>query len=225
MDDSLFIFPPSAEQASALQISRGPNIGAPPVNTPLPESLNGVAAIKVGEKITTDHIMPAGARLKFRSNVPAYSQYVFEPVDPAFPQRAAALRDAGKHNIIVADASYGQGSSREHAALCPMYLGVKAVIARSIERIHMANLFNFGIIPFVFAQSEDYDKIDQDDELIIADLHTALTAAVKEGKPVLMENRTKQLEIPLRADFSERQIELLLAGGLLNYTKNMQKEA
>lgn len=120
VDDSMFIFPP--EDSSSVQVLRGPNIGDPPVNIPIQGSLNGIAAIKVGEKITTDHIMPAGSRLKYRSNVPAYSEYVFEPVDPEFPRRAAEYRDAGKHNIIIAGSSYGQGSSREHAALCPMYL-------------------------------------------------------------------------------------------------------
>lgn len=111
--------------------------------------------------MTTDHIMPAGSRLKYRSNVPKYSQYVFEPLDPNFYSRASELRDRGMHNIIVAGYSYGQGSSREHAALCPMYLGVKAVIAKSIERIHAANLVNFGIIPFSFAQESDWDSLPE----------------------------------------------------------------
>ena len=222
IDDSLFIFP--TEDGGDTEILRGPNIGAPPVNTGLPESLKGVATLKVGEKITTDHIMPAGARLKYRSNVPTYSQYVFEPIDPQFPTRAAANRDAGIDNIIIAADSYGQGSSREHAALCPMYLGVKAVVATSIERIHMANLFNFGIVPFIFADREDYDRIDEGDELEIAGLAEAIRSAGEHGGIVTMANKTKGTEIPLRAEFTARQIGLLEAGGLLNYTSAQQGE-
>ncbi len=222
IDDSMFIFP--EVDASDIEIARGPNIGAPPVNEGLTTSLKGVATIKVGEKITTDHIMPAGARLKYRSNVPKYSTFVFEPVDPDFHIRAAANRDAGIHNIIVAGDSYGQGSSREHAALCPMYLGVKVVIATSIERIHMANLFNFGIVPFMFADTADYGKIEQGDELEIADLPTAIREASTHDGIVMLKNLTKNIDIPLSADFSERQIGLLLAGGLLNYTSSQQGE-
>ncbi len=223
IDDSMFIFPDAA--AEDTEILRGPNIGAPPVNEGLPETLDGIATLKVGDAITTDHIMPAGARLKYRSNVPKYSSFVFEPIDDQFPVRAAAHRDAGIHNIIVAGLSYGQGSSREHAALCPMYLGVKAVIAVSIERIHMANLFNFGIIPFMFANSEDLAKIDQDDRLEIPDLRDAITHANSRGGIVMLHNRTRGIDIPLQADFTERQISLLLAGGLLNYTSSQRGEA
>ncbi len=217
VDDSMFIFPP--EDGSSVQVLRGPNIGDPPVNIPIQGSLNGIAAIKVGEKITTDHIMPAGSRLKYRSNVPAYSEYVFEPVDPEFPRRAAEYRDAGKHNIIIAGSSYGQGSSREHAALCPMYLGVKAVAAVSIERIHMANLFNFGIIPFMFADPADYEGIDQDDELVIENIYDAIDSAADSGNPVIMVNKTKKKNILLKSDFSPRQRAILRAGGLLSYTR------
>lgn len=212
IDDSMFIFP--EEDGSAVEVVRGPNVGDPPLNTPMQGALKGKAAIKVGEKITTDHIMPAGARLKYRSNVPVYSEYVFEPVDPSFPKRAAENRDKGIHNIIIADSSYGQGSSREHAALCPMYLGVKAVVAVSIERIHMANLFNFGIIPFTFADAGDYQKIDEGDELVVEDVYSAI-----EQSPVMMENRTKGISIPLVTNFSARQLNMLKAGGLLAYTK------
>jgi aconitate hydratase len=223
VDDSMFIFPDAA--AEDTEILRGPNIGAPPVNEGLPEHLDGIATLKVGDAITTDHIMPAGSRLKYRSNVPKYSSFVFEPIDDQFPVRAEAHRDAGIHNIIVAGLSYGQGSSREHAALCPMYLGVKAVIAVSIERIHMANLFNFGIIPFMFANSEDLSKIDQDDRLEIPDLRAAISQAKSNGGIVMLHNRTKAIDIPLKADFTERQISLLLAGGLLNYTSSQRGEA
>jgi aconitate hydratase len=223
IDDSMFVFPPAVPDD--IEIQRGPNIGDPPVNDPMPEKLEGSAVIKVGDKITTDHIMPAGARLKYRSNVPVYSTFVFEPVDPQFHVRAAENRDAGKHNIIVAGESYGQGSSREHAALCPMYLGVKAVVAVSIERIHMANLFNFGILPLVFEHAGDYEGIDQGDDLVIENLHEALAAAQHQGGRLMLENRTKQTRIPVIAAYSPRQLELLKAGGLLNLTKKLQEES
>jgi len=213
IDDSMFIFPDSADGTS--DIERGPNIGAPPVADPLSETLGGVATIKVGDNITTDHIMPAGARLKYRSNVPTYSTFVFEPTDPEFATRAAATRDQGLHNVIVAGQSYGQGSSREHAALCPMYLGVKAVIAQSIERIHMANLINFGIVPLLFADAADYAKIEQGDALSVPNLRDA----VVNGEPIVVRNETQGVDIPMQADFTDRQRQILLAGGLLNFTR------
>jgi aconitate hydratase len=182
----------------------------------LPEAIRGVATIKVGDKITTDHIMPAGSRLKYRSNIPAYSQYVFEPVDPGFAKRAAQNRDNRLHNFIVAGESYGQGSSREHAAICPMYLGVKAVIAKSIERIHTANLINFGIVPLVFENPADYDKIAAGDHLRIEQVR----AALEKGKTkVTLRNDTKDADIPLTLALTERQRKILMAGGLLNTFK------
>jgi aconitate hydratase len=215
VDDSMMIRP-SVNPAS-VQILRGPNIGEPPRNTPLPESLNGVATLKVGDKITTDHIMPAGARLKYRSNVPAYSAYVFEPNDPGFAKRAAALRDAGKHNVVVGGESYGQGSSREHAALCPMYLGVKVVLAKSIERIHAANLINFGIVPLLFENPSDYEAVVQGDELQAA----SLRAAVKNGdEHAVLRNVSRGSDIPVRLNLTARQRLIILAGGLLNFTKD-----
>jgi aconitate hydratase len=210
VDDSMFIRPPAS--GSDLAVVRGPNIGEVPVNTPLPGQLAGVATIKVGDKITTDHIMPAGARLKYRSNVPKYSQYVFEGVDAEFHVRAAANRDKGTHNVIVAGESYGQGSSREHAALCPMFLGVKAVVAKSFERIHQANLINFGIVPFVFENKSDYDRIESGDSLSIAGLREALGG---DGRAVLVDE-TKGVRVPVRAEMSDRQKAIVLAGGLLN---------
>jgi aconitate hydratase len=212
LDDSMFQFTETAGTGMpGTTIVRGPNIGTVPANAPLPERLQGVAVIKVADKITTDHIMPAGARLKYRSNVPAYSQYVFEPVDKEFSRRAAANRDAGLHNVIVAGESYGQGSSREHAAMCPMYLGVKAVLARSIERIHLANLINFGIVPFAFANPADYEAINAGDRLSIPDLRTAVAG---NGRATL-RNETQGRDIPVVTALSERQKRLLLAGGLL----------
>ncbi len=216
IDDALLIRPPA--DGASVKIVRGPNIGDPPRNVPLPRALEGVAAIKVGDKITTDHIMPAGSRLKYRSNIPAYSQYVFEHTDPAFAKRAVELRDAGKHNVIVGGESYGQGSSREHAALCPMYLGVKAVVAKSIERIHMANLINFGIVPLLFENAADYDRVALGDALRIDDLRQALEG----GQPrLVLKNETRGVDIAVRAVFTQRQRAILLAGGLLNYTKGM----
>jgi len=210
IDDGMFIFP--ADVSGEVEIARGPNIGDPPKNAPLPAEIKGQATIKVGDKITTDHIMPAGALLKYRSNVPKYATYVFSPVDETFAKRAAANRDAAVHNVIVAGESYGQGSSREHAALCPMYLGVKAVIAKSFERIHIANLINFGIVPLTFVDPADYDRIRTGDELVIPDIR----AALGEKAPISVENRTQAVEIPLEANLSERQVKILLAGGLLN---------
>ena len=214
IDDSMFVLPPA--DPAAIEVRRGPNIGAPPAGEPLPDALKGVAAIKVGDNITTDHIMPAGARLKYRSNVPAYAAFVFENTDPDFASRAAANRDNGLHNVIVAGLSYGQGSSREHAALCPMFLGVKAVVAKSIERIHMANLVNFGIVPLLFADEAGYDRIEAGDKLSIANLRQT----IEQGQPVVLRNEARESDIPLQADFTDRQRAILLAGGLLNHTKN-----
>lgn len=213
IDDSMFI-QPTANGSKAL-IVRGPNIGKVPKNDPLPESLQGVATIKVGDKITTDHIMPAGQRLKYRSNVEAYAKYVFESVDAGFSSRALKNKEQGIHNFIVAGDSYGQGSSREHAALCPMFLGVKAVVAKSFERIHLANLINMGIVPLVFQKGADLDKITQGDRLIVAGIRDVVSA----GKGVL-RNETRGMDIPVKADLSERQQAMLLEGGLLNqYSK------
>ena len=210
IDDSMFIFPERTDKA--VEIARGPNIGAPPYNDPLPGTIKGQVTIKVGDKITTDHIMPAGARLKFRSNVPTYAEFVFEGIDAAFPQRAAENRDCGVHNLIVAGESYGQGSSREHAALCPMYLGVKAVVAKGFERIHSANLINFGIVPLTFVDDADYEKLQAGDEVAIPQIREKL----EQGEPLMLVNYTSAQEIPLQHQLSDRQRRILLAGGLLN---------
>lgn len=212
IDDSMFIFPDA--RLKETKIERGPNIGEPPRNDPVPENLAGQAMIKVGDKITTDHIMPAGARLKYRSNVPKYATFVFENVDSTFPDRCMANRDRGVHNVIVAGESYGQGSSREHAALCPMYLGVKAVVAKSLERIHAANLVNFGIVPLIFTNKADYDSIEAGDELQASNWRDALA----KGENVKLNNVTKGKEIECTYQLSERQRKIVLAGGLLNYT-------
>jgi aconitate hydratase len=170
------------------------------------------ATIKVGDAITTDHIIPAGDRMKYRSNIPKYSEYVFEIVDGEFHRRARKIQTEGRQNAIIAGLSYGQGSSREHAAICPMYLGVRAVIARSFERIHAANLVNFGILPLVFADGRDYDSLDQGDRLEIPGIRKSLA---KNGFFVV-ENRTKGTSFRVSCDLTDRQKRMILAGGALN---------
>ena len=206
-DDSMFIFP----EDSSEEIKRGPNIGEPPSNTPLEDSVTGSLWLKVGDKITTDHIMPAGQYLKYRSNIPKYAEFVFLPVDPDFSSRALEKKKEGEGGFIVAGSSYGQGSSREHAAICPMYLGVKAVIAKSIERIHQANLCNFGILPLVFDNPADYDQIAQGDKLSLSDIFSSL----EKGKFIL-KDETRGIEIPLTLFASNVQKEMLKKGGRLN---------
>ena len=209
VDDSMIV-PPSP---TPVDIFRGPNIGEPPYTEPLLDSIAGVVGARLGDKITTDHIMPAGARLKYRSNIPKYAQFVFEGVDPAFAAAALANKQKGVYTAVVAGQSYGQGSSREHAAICPMHLGVRLVIAKSFERIHSANLVNFGIVPLVFANPADYDAIAKGDAFIVSNLREA----VKSMKTVTVKIGGKNCELEIVA--SERQREILLAGGLLNYTK------
>jgi aconitate hydratase len=215
IDDSMFVFP--NPEIRNTDIFRGPNIGQPPSNAPMPEALKGVATLKVGDKITTDHIMPAGARLKYRSNVPKYAQYVFEHVDSTLPKRCLENRDKGIHNVIVAGESYGQGSSREHAAMCPMYLGVKAVVAKSFERIHAANLVNFGIVPLLFSDPRDYGRIEAGATVEAPNWRECL----EQGQPIVLHVHG-QGNVPCTYNLSERQRKILLAGGLLNYTNPAQ---
>ena len=210
IDDSMFLYrTTSGKGVRAAKIVRGPNIAQVPKGEKLAETYDAVCAIKVGDKITTDHIMPAGARLKFRSNIPEYAKFVFEPCDPKFHDNCLANKTAGAVNVIVAGESYGQGSSREHAALCPMYLGVKAVFAKSIERIHRANLINFGIVPFEFVNPSDYDKIDAGEKFELKGIRSAV-----EGDGVL-ELKTKKGVIALKTRLSDREKHLILCGGLL----------
>ena len=210
IDDSMIIWPDKKKKA--VEVFRGPNIGVLPRSPELSDTIHGKVTIKVGDKITTDHIIPAGARMKYRSNIPKYSEFVFENVDSTFAKRAQAIQKDGKQNIIVAGLSYGQGSSREHAALCPMYLGVRAVIAKSFERIHAANLINFGILPLTFCIESDYDKIDQEDELEIIETKKIIAG---DGK-FLMQNKTKGTSFYVTCILSERQKQIILAGGALN---------
>jgi aconitate hydratase len=213
IDDGM-VLPPS-DHPAAVEISRGPNIGAPPAAEPLPDAITGTVTIKVGDKVTTDHIMPAGSRLKYRSNIPKYAEFVFEGVDPTFSRRALENKKAGMHNVVIAGASYGQGSSREHAAICPMFLGVKAVIARSFERIHAANLINFGILPLTFANEQDYDAVRAGDAVEIAGVRSALAA----GGDLTLTISAANKHIPLRYSLSSRQRDILLAGGMLNFIR------
>jgi aconitate hydratase len=208
VDDSLIIYPP--EDGSKVEIMRGPNIAPLPQSQPLPETLGGKVLLKVVDDITTDHIMPAGRYLPLRSNVPEYAKHVFEPVDPEFAERALASGGG----FVVAGENYGQGSSREHAALCPMYLGVKAVIAKSFARIHLANLVNFGILPLILDNPADYDSISQGDEL-------ELNVANLNGK-LTLNNKTKGQEYGVSHLMSEQDIAILKAGGKLAYSKNIQ---
>ncbi len=214
IDDSMII-PPVRGRSGKLEVERGPNIGDPPKNTPLTGRLDGKIGIKVGDKITTDHIMPAGSRLKYRSNINKYSEFVFEGLDPGFASFARDLRDKNKAVFILGGESYGQGSSREHAALCPMYLGVKAVFAKSMERIHAANLVNFGILPLVFADKGDYDTLDKFDDILIENV----IESFRSNKSLVINNITKGKRIEMKYALSPRQIEILVCGGLLNYTR------
>ncbi len=212
LDDGMIVAPLDPKERAKAVILRGPNIGGPPVTVPLPENLKGVASIKLGDKVTTDHIMPAGARMKYRSNIAAYSAFVFEGVDPSFASRAAASRDAGSHNVIVAGLSYGQGSSREHAAICPAALGVRAVIAKSFERIHAANLVNFGVLPLAFASDGDYAAVEQGDALEIPGLRAQVAAGARK---IRVRDATKGLEFDAICDLTGRQRAIIVAGGAL----------
>ena len=217
IDDSMFIYP--SVHPEEIKIYRGPNIGDPPASMPMPESITGEVTIKVEDQITTDHIIPAGSKMKYRSNVPKYSEFLFEVVDPNFYERAKKIKETGKANIFVAGLSYGQGSSREHAALCPMYMGTKAVIAKSFERIHTANLINFGIIPLTFKNEGDYNKIDQGDDIEIPDIKES----VKNKETLIVKNKTKGIEFEVNYNLSDRQREIVLAGGTLAYMKEKSK--
>ena len=217
INDNMIEKPASVEEADSVEIKYGPNIKPFPTSVELPESIEAPAILKVGDNITTDHIMPAGAKiLPYRSNIPYLSNFCFRQCDEKFSERCKA---AGK-GFIIGGANYGQGSSREHAALVPLYLGIKAVIAKSFARIHCANLINAGIMPFTFADGSDYDRIDADDVLALE----GIREKIADGKPVNLKNLTKGEEYALNYDYSDRQTAMILAGGLLNYTKNLSKQ-
>ena len=213
INDNMIVPPADEADMDAVEIVRGPNIKPFPKTAPLPETVEAPVLLKVGDNITTDHIMPAGAKiLPLRSNIPAISEHCFVRCDEEFPARCKKL---GK-GIIIGGSNYGQGSSREHAALAPLYLGIKAVIVKSFARIHVANLINAGILPLTFKNEADYDRISLMDDIVLPDVRTCL----EQGKDVTLENRTTGESFPLNAAFSRRQVEMLLAGGLLDYTRN-----
>ena len=216
-DDNMIVPPPP--EGSRVEIVRPPTIVKPPAGKPLDDPLNGQVLIKVGDKVTTDHIMPAGVLLKLRSNVPEYARHVFAPLNepgrPSFAERADGAKRAGRAGVIVAGDSYGQGSSREHAALCPMYLGVGAVIAKAIERIHQANLVNFAILPLTFVDPADYARVESDDEIRI----DGVSAAVAAEETMEVTDVSKGHRFTCRIQLSPRQRKILAAGGLLNYTR------
>ena len=212
IDDSAVIAPASPDEAKDIEVLRGPNIKPFPKSAPQEDSLSAELVLKVGDNITTDHIMPAGAKiLPYRSNIPHLSQFCFGVCDETFPERAKAL---GK-SIIVGGSNYGQGSSREHAALVPMYLGVRAVITKSFARIHVANLINAGIMPLTFKNPEDYDKLNQGDKLTLTNVFDGMD----KGEITLRDETTGE-SFALSCAFTERQKAILKAGGLLEYTKN-----
>jgi aconitate hydratase len=193
-------------------VYRGPAMGPPPSNTPLPADLAAAVVIKLGDKVTTDHIIPAGSAGRYRSNIAKSSEFVFRNVDPEFPARCESVKARGLSAVIVAGLSYGQGSSREHAAICPMFLGVRAVIARSIERIHLANLVNFGIMPLIFQEAGDHERIQLGDELEVAG-----TADQFRTPAVTVVNRTRGESYTVGHALTPRQVEIVLCGGLLNF--------
>jgi aconitate hydratase len=219
IDDSMIEPPLSEKEATKAKVWRARTIVVPEVPPPLPNELCGKVLVKCGDKVTTDHIMPAGRFLKLRSNVPEYAKVVFncfnEEGKPTFAEQALQLKKNSVAGVVVAGESYGQGSSREHAALCPMYLGVRAVIAKSIERIHKANLINFCIVPIEFAKPTDYDKIEPDDELLL----DGLLEAIRGSDEVKIVDKTRSFEFVGKLVLSNRDREILLAAGLLNYTR------
>lgn len=217
INDNMIEAPAAPEDADSVEVLRGPNIKPFPKTEPLPENIEAKAVLKVGDNITTDHIMPAGAKiLPLRSNIPKISEHCFTVCDETFPAR---IKAEGK-GIIIGGANYGQGSSREHAALAPLYLGVKAVITKSFARIHIANLVNAGILPFTFVNEEDYDRIDQMDELALPNIKDA----IENKKTVVLKNITKGEEYQLESShLSDRQRAMLICGGLLDYTRELNK--
>lgn len=212
INDNMVTPPAPEEEMDSVEVLRGPNIKPFPTTMPLADSIEAPCALKVGDNITTDHIMPAGAKiLPLRSNIPAISQHCFTVCDKEFPKRAQEM----KQSVIVGGANYGQGSSREHAALAPLYLGVKAVLVKSFARIHRSNLINAGILPLTFENEADYDKISQGDLLSMP----GVKACVENGQDIIIENKTTGDKITAKCELTERTKAIILAGGLLNYTK------
>lgn len=210
VNDNLIV--PPAYENNSVKVIRGPNIKPFPVNKAMDYSVAGKALTKLGDNITTDHIMPSNAKLlPYRSNVPYLAEFCLTPIDPDFPSNAK--KSGG--GFIIAGSNYGQGSSREHAALAPLQLGIKGVVAKSFARIHMANLINSGIIPMVFVNEADYEMVDREDELVLENA----SGKINNGDLLILKNKSKGCEIKVSVSFSQRQKEILIAGGLLNYTK------
>ena len=215
ISDNLIDMPADIDEASSIEVERGPNIKPIPKGKPPVDNLEATVALKVGDNITTDHIMPTGTKvLPYRSNIPKLSEFCFTVCDPAFPERAKTLGGG----IILGGSNYGQGSSREHAAMVPQYLGIKAVVAKSFARIHVANLINFSIVPFTLENENDYDLIAEGDNIKINGLYEA----VKGSDTAILENTTNGQKIPLKLTLTDRQRQILLFGGLLEYTKANQ---
>ncbi|MBR2304078.1 MAG: aconitate hydratase, partial [Ruminococcus sp.] len=217
INDNMVVEPAPVEEMDSVEILRGPNIKPYPETAPLVENIECQVSLKVGDNITTDHIMPAGAKiLPLRSNIPAISQHCFTVCDEDFPRRAKNMGAS----IIVGGSNYGQGSSREHAALAPLYLGIKAVLVKSFARIHRANLINAGILPLTFVNEADYDKIEQGDEIAIKNVRADVAADKTE---LTVINKAKNVEIPVLCELTGRTKEIMLAGGLLDYTRENLK--
>lgn len=216
INDNMIDLPASEDTYESVEILRGPNIKPLPQAKPLEDVFSLPCLLKVGDNITTDHIMPAGSKiLPYRSNIPYLSNFCFEVCDPDFPKRAMAAENGG---FIVGGSNYGQGSSREHAALVPLYLGVRAVIAKSFARIHKANLVNAGILPLEFTNPDDYDRINLNDALVLENLFAGL-----EGQDIQLTDQTSGAKFTLKCDISSRQAEIIKAGGLLNFTREKAK--
>jgi len=214
INDNMVIAPEL--EGNDVEVVRGPNIKPFPLNKALTDIVSGKALIKVGDNITTDHIMPSNAKLlPFRSNIPYLAEFCLTPCDPEFPARAKA--NGG--GFIIGGSNYGQGSSREHAALAPLQLGIKVVLAKSFARIHMANLINSGIVPMTFENEADYDAIDVNDELTIENA----IEQIKKADTIVIKNITKNIQFNAKVALSDRQVQMILAGGLLNYTRNLSK--
>jgi aconitate hydratase len=207
---------PPPPDGGDVELRKGPNIASLPESKPLADTLTGPVLLKVGDDLSTDEIMPAGDRvLPYRSNIPAISSFVFSDVDPTYSKRASGLRERSGH-FVIGGVNYGQGSSREHAAIAPRYLGLEAVIAKSFARIHAQNLVNFGILPLTFAEAADYDRVEPGDDLVIP----GVREAIQRGSLLIVENRTRKRSFPVRHALSQRQVEMILVGGLLNVFRN-----
>jgi len=212
INKDMLVPPPPPDDTTVYELEKGPNIQSLPIFDELSDAVEGPVLLKVGDDISTDEIMPAGSRvLPFRSNIQAISRFVFTQVDESFPDRA--MKYQGKGFVVVGGKNYGQGSSREHAALAPRYLGLHVVLAKGFARIHAQNLVNFGILPLVFANPKDWDRIDPDDVLSL----TGIRAAIKKGHDITVTNKTKNQTYKAQHKMSDRQVEVMLAGGMVNY--------